>query len=141
MITRKFYAILALTLILLAGCGAESPTVSPLPTPAPGASCRPTPTLHDIVTEPDRYAGQPATVEGMLEAEGQMPNVRFFLRDGADRLEVSSWAPLETIKPPQGSAQAKSMIYYVGRRLRLSGVLEQGKEGLLLTVAAAEELQ
>jgi hypothetical protein len=86
------------------------------------------------------YVGQQVAVEGTLEAEGQMPSLRFFLSDGNDRLEVTSWAPLETIQPPQGQAQPKSMANYVNRRLRLTGILKRGSEGLLLEVAVAEEL-
>jgi len=99
--------------------------------------------LHDIVANPGSYVRRQVTVEGVLETEGQMPRLHFFLRDGQDRLEVSAWAPLETVQPPQGAAKVKSMAYYVGRRLRLTGILEQqpGGEGLLLKVAVAEELK
>ncbi len=142
----KLVVILALVLIPLAGCGGGSPAVSPLPTPAPQPTAGQM--LHDIVANPDKYVGRQVTVEGVLEAEGQMPRVRFFLapdasaglRDGDDRLEVSPWAPLETIQPPQGGIPVKSMVYYVGRRLRLTGVLERGSEGLLLKVSVVEEL-
>ena len=157
--TSKLIVILALLLISLAGCGAESTAVSPLPTPAPSqtlgpVASSPTPStgnetpqpssvqlLHDIATNPDKYVGQQVIVEGILEAEGQMPRLRFFLRDGEDRLEVSAWAPLETIQPPQGGAKVNTMAYYVGRRLRLAGLVEQAVEGLLLRVTVAEELQ
>jgi len=155
----KLLVILVLALISLAGCGAESTGVSPLPTSAPSQTLEPTApsavpstgdetpqpssgqTLHDIVANPDKYVGQQVTVEGVLEAEGQIPRLRFFLRDGEDRLEVSAWAPLETIQPPQGGAKVNTMAYYVGRRLRLAGLVEQAVEGLLLRVTVAEELQ
>ena len=154
----KLLVILALALISLAGCGAESTGVSPLPTSAPSQTLEPaapsavpstgneTPqpssvqTLHDIAANPAKYVGQQVTVEGVLEAEGQMPRVRFFLRDGEDRLEVSAWAPLETLQSPQGGSKVKSMSYYAGKRLRLTGTVEQGVEGLLLKVTVAEEL-
>ena len=155
--------IFALTLVLLAGCGAESSTVSPVATPAPPASGSPTAgqtltpsavpstgnetpqpssvrPLHDIVANPDKYVGQQVTVEGVLEAEGQMPRIHFFLRDGEDRLEVSAWAPLEANMPPQGKTPVKIMSYYAGKHLSLTGALEKGAEGLLLKVTAAEEL-
>ena len=155
---------LALALIPLAGCGTESPAVSPVATPVPPPMPSPTlepaapsavpstgdetpqpssvQTLHDIATNPDSFVGQQVAVEGVLETEGQMPRLHFFLREGEDHLEVSAWAPLETIQPPEGGAKVKTMAYYVGRRLRLSGLLEQeqGGEGLLLKVAVAEEL-
>lgn len=155
----RLVVILALALIPLAGCGAESPvppasgdltpsqTTEPLalsPAPSTGSKA-PQPSsvqlLHDIVTNSDKYAGRQVTTDGVLEAEGQMPRVRFFLRDGNDRVEVSSWAPIETIQPPQGETRVKSMVYYAGRRLRLTGILEKGDEGLLLQVSVAEELQ
>jgi len=150
---RKLIAILTLALVSLAGCGAESPAVSPLATPTPPASSpvpatgneTPQPSsvlpLHDIVANPDKYVGQQVTVEGVLEAEGQMPRLRFYLADGQDRLEVSAWAPLETIQPPQGKAQPKIMADYAGRRLRLTGILEKADQGLYLQVSVAEELQ
>ena len=154
----KLLVILVLALISLAGCGAESTGVSPLPTSAPSQTLEPTApsavpstgdetpqpssgqTLHDIVANPDKYVGQQVTVEGVLEAEGQMPRIHFFLRDGEDRLEVSAWAPLEANMPPQGKTPVKIMSYYAGKHLRLTGTLEKGLEGLLLKVTAAEEL-
>ena len=136
----RLFAILVVTLIPLAGCGAASTAISPLSTPVPDVSGGPPPTLHDIAASPDMYVGQQVAVEGTLEAEGQMPSLRFFLSDGNERLEVTSWAPLETIQPPQGQAQPKSMANYVNRRLRLTGILKRGSEGLLLEVAVAEEL-
>jgi hypothetical protein len=150
---NKLMIVLALTLILLAGCGAESSTVSPLATPEPAVSSpvpatgneTPQPSsvlpLHDVVTDPDKYVGQQVTVEGVLEAEGQMPRLHFFLVDGTDRLEVSPWAPVEAVQSPQGGGKVKTMAYYAGLRLRLTGVLEKGADGLLLRVSAAEELQ
>ena len=99
---RQPIVIIAVTLIVLAGCGATSPATSPLPTPEPPASQGQL--LHEIAANPDKYVGRQVTVEGVLEAEGQMPQVRFFLRVGEDRLEVSAWAPLETFQPPQGTA-------------------------------------
>ena len=162
MFCKDKLAILAVTLVLLAGCGAESVGVSPLPTAAPEASGSAVPSLtlepaappagnetpqpssvqplHDIAADPAKYVGQQVAVEGVLEAEGQMPRVRFFVRDGEDRLEVSAWAPLETIQPPQGGSKVKNMSYYAGKRLRLTGTVEQGAEGLLLKVTVAEEL-
>ena len=158
----KLVAVLIVTLVSLAGCGAETPAVSPVATPVPptaggtvsSPTLSPVPStgnetpqpssvqpLHDIVTNPDSYVGQQVSVEGVLEAEGQMPRLRFFLTDGQDRLEVSAWAPLETVQPPQGDAKVNTMAYYAGRRLRLTGMLERGGEGPLLRVAVAEELK
>jgi hypothetical protein len=163
----KLLVILVLALISLAGCGAESSTVSPVATPAPPASGSPTPgqppepaasspvpssgnetpqpssvlPLHDVVTDPDKYVGQQVTVEGVLEAEGQMPRLRFFLVDGTDRLEISPWAPVEAVQSPQGGGKVKTMAYYAGLRLRLTGILEKGDAGPLLKVSVAEELQ
>ena len=171
--SSRIMAILALALVLipLAGCGTESPAVSPVATPVPPPMPSPTlepaapsavpstgdetpqpssvQTLHDIASNPDSLVGQQVAVEGVLEAEGQMPRLHFFLREGEDHLEVSAWAPLETIQPPEGGAKVKIMAYYVGRRLRLTGTLEQspaptggeGIGGLLLRVTAAEEMQ
>jgi len=143
MVTLRRCAVFALVLISLAGCGAGSTAVSPSPSPVPAVTATPSgsgPTLHDIVTNPDQYVGQTVTVEGVLEAEGQMPRVRFFLRDGNDRLEASPWAPLETVQAPQGEAPHTTMAYFVGLRLRLSGILEKGAEGPVLKVSVILEL-
>lgn len=134
----RLMTLLAVTLILLAGCGGDSLVTSPVPTPTPASG--EVQLLRDIVADPGQYEGKEVTVEGVLEEEGEMPRIRFFLRDGKDRLETSSWVPLETIQPPQGGAAAKSMAYYVDKRLRLTGTLEKGIEGLMLQVSRAEEL-
>jgi len=143
MVTLRRCVVFALVLISLAGCGAGSTAISPSPSPVPPTPATPSgsgPTLHDIASDPGRYVGQEVTVEGVLEAEGQMPRVRFFLRDGNDRLEASPWAPLETVQAPQGEAPHTTMAYFVGLRLRLSGILEKGAEGPVLKVSVILEL-
>lgn len=123
-------------LLLLMGCaGWVAPAGS---TPEPKAP--PTLVPGQVLDEPEKFVRQTIAVEGVLEAEGRGAQVRFFLRDDAGRrLEVSPWAPLEVVQPPEGEAQVKTMAYFVGRKLLLRGVLEKGDEGYILKVTSAEE--
>lgn len=133
---RTLVLFLLVILLPLLGCaGAVAPGGS-TPEPKPEA----TPLPGEVLDKPAMYVGRTVAVEGVLEAAGKGTQVRFFLRDDAGRrLEVSPWAPLEVVQPPEGGAQVKTMAYYVGRRLLLSGVLERGGEGYILKVTSAEE--
>ena len=117
--------------VLLAGCTAVSPE----------ATEQPSQMIKLILADKDKYMGKQVTIEGILEAEGQGLNVRFFLRaDDGERLEVSPWAPLEVIQSPTGEVpQAKSMVSYVGLRLRLTGIVESATNGIILNVSLAEK--
>lgn len=124
-----------LLLSLLAACGqVPQPGTTPAGTSVPRTS---------VWGDPAAYVGQEVTVEGVLEAEGQGRDVHFFLRGtGEARLEVSAWAPLEVMHPPSaGTPTPKIMLDYVGKNLRLTGVVTQAANGYVLTVAQAEELQ
>jgi hypothetical protein len=120
---------------LLLGCG-QVP--QPAVTPAGGDS----PRTDDILSDPARYLGQEVAVEGVLEAEGQGRDVHFYLRgSGEARLEVTTWAPLEVMQPSDpNSPVPKIMLDYVGKTLRLTGVVTQAGDGYILTVSHAEEL-
>jgi hypothetical protein len=154
--------LLLLAASLVVACGPATPDIGTLPTPTQGVpigSLAPPPTgyvvppddartpttdavreLRDITTKPDLFAGKQVTVEGVLEARGPMPNPRFFLRGPAgDLLEVQSWLPLEVILPQKGGSEPRSMPYYIGKVLRLTGTVEKGPEGVILQVLAAEE--
>ena len=118
---------------LLMGCADASqagPTL-PLATVAP-----------DIWSNPAGYLGQEVTIEGTLEVEGKGLDVRFFLRGpGEARLQVTPWAPLEVMHPPGGEGpRPKTMADYVGRQMRLSGVIARMGEDWLLQVEKAEEM-
>ncbi len=127
--------LLAILLPLLGCAGAVAPGGN---TPEPKTA--PTLIPGQVLDEPEKFLRRTIAVEGVLEAEGKGTQVRFFLRDNAGRrLEVSPWAPLEVVQPPEGDAQVKTMAYYVGRRLLLSGVLEKGGDGIILKVTSAEE--
>jgi len=128
--------LLLATLFPLLGCagavapGGDSSEPKTVPTLVPG----------QIPDQPEKYLRQTIAVEGVLEAEGRGTQVRFFLRDDAGRrLEVSPWAPLEVMQPPEGGTPPKTMADFVGRRLLLSGVLEKGGENYILKVTSAEE--
>lgn len=159
----RVLAVLLIVAALAAGCGPGAADIGPMATstsgPVPGGSGVPsataqvlppsaaeTPTgdagrlLHDITTNPNLYAGRQVTVEGVLEERGQMPAPRFFLRGTAgDLLEVIPWVPVEVIQPPQGGTAPRSMAYFTGRQLRLTGIVQSGPDGAVLQVSAAEE--
>lgn len=118
---------------LLMGCG---PAFQMEPTPPPATA------LPDIWSNPAAYLGQEVTVEGTLEAEGRGLDVRFFLRGpGEARLQVTPWAPLEVMHPPGGEGpRPRIMADYVGRTMRLSGVIARIGEDWLLQVEKAEEM-
>lgn len=93
-----------------------------------------------MLAAPAEYAGQQITVSGVLEFEGQMPQMRFFLRSARGRLlEVTPWLPLEVMHPPSGGTAPKTMASYVGLALCLTGTLEQGSTGFIVRVETAAE--
>ncbi len=97
--------------------------------------------LEKLMQEPQQYLGQTLVVEGVLEALGKWSRPPFGLRSESGAvLEVSPWAPLEVLHPREGAPKLKSMAYYVGRRLRLTGRLVSEGGRLILRVTAAEEL-
>ncbi len=127
---------LLMVLLLLLGCAGWMAPAGNTPEP----KVPPTLVPGQVLDEPEKFVRQAIAVEGVLEAEGRGTQVRFFLRDDAGRrLEVSPWAPLEVVQPPEGGAQVKTMAYFVGRKLLLRGVLEKGGEGYILKVTSAEE--
>ncbi|MHB8068524.1 MAG: hypothetical protein ACYDIC_11565 [Desulfobaccales bacterium] len=97
--------------------------------------------LEKLMQEPQQYLGQTLVVEGVLEAQGKGFRPPFLLRSASGAaLEVSPWAPLEVYHPREGAAKVKSMAYFVGRRMRLTGRLVSEGGRLILRVTAAEEL-
>jgi hypothetical protein len=97
--------------------------------------------LEQIMQEPQPYLGRVLVVEGVLEAQGRGFRPPFRLRsESGAAVEVSPWAPLEVYRPREGAAKVKSMAYFVGRRLRLTGRLAPEGGKLILKVTSAEEL-
>lgn len=97
--------------------------------------------LEKLMQEPQQYLGQTLVVAGVLEAQSKGFRPPFLLRAASGAaLEVSPWAPIEVLHPREGAAKVKSMAYYVGRRLRLTGRLVSERGRLILRVTAAEEL-
>ena len=137
MMLRNALLVLLLVLCLLASsCGSDTRGTSPLATPEPD----PAALLTAVSLDPAAYAGKQVIVEGVLEATGDMPNAAFFLSDGrGHRLATSAWAPLEVVQPAQGTVQPKTLAVFVGKKLRLTGIVTQAGEGYLLEVAQAVE--
>jgi hypothetical protein len=136
---------MALLLLLLAGLLNLSPAAGSMPgrtdTGLPHITEEEGGILTKVLQDPAKYMGQEIVVEGVLNARGKGPYPTFFLclPSGAG-LEVQPWAPLELYHPPQGQPRSKSMAYFVGRKLRLSGwLVEQGGK-IILQVSSAHEL-
>jgi hypothetical protein len=96
--------------------------------------------LEKLRQEPENYLGQRIVVEGILEAQGRGRATRFWLRAGEGGLAVTPWAPLEVYHPREGEARVKGMAHFVGRRLRLTGLLAQENGELILKVDSAQDL-
>ena len=135
----------ALLLLLLAGFLNLSPAAGSMPgrvgSGSPRISEEEGGILTKVLQDPAKYMGQEIVVEGVLKAQGKGPYPSFFLclPSGAG-LEVQPWAPLELYHPPQGQPRSKSMAYFVGRKLRLTGwLVEQGGK-IVLQVSSAQEL-
>lgn len=128
---------LLLLLVLAVGWGVPlamaSPSGPPI-SPSPGS-------MNKIFQEPEKYLDREVTVEGTLVAEGRGLAVTFFLRaDSGERLQTDAWVPMEVYHPREGKGSAKSMAYYVGRRLLLTGRLQAQGGRIILQVSAAKEL-
>jgi len=135
-VRKSFLALLLALCLFAAGCGSDTSGTSPLPTPEMDATAL----LTAVALDPAAYVGKQVIVEGVLEATGDMPNAAFFLGDGqGHRLATSAWAPLEVVQPAQGTGQPKTMASFVGKKLRLTGIVTQAAEGYLLEVAQAVE--
>ena len=142
---RRFTSLFlaALLIGMLAGCGQVLPGTGTTPQPKSTltGTADPAAATKDIFADPGKFLGQAVTVEGLLEAEGQGKEARFFLSSQGARLEVLSWAPLEVMHPPSGEGPVpKTMPDYIGKDLRLTGTVEKGGDGFVLAVTQAEEL-
>ncbi len=120
-------------LIAAAACAVN---VTPVPTSIGVTQPPPTATLS--LATPTT----PFEVEGVLEAEGKLPDVRFFLRgDDGTRIEVIPWLPLEVVQPPNGQSAPPSMADWVGQRVRLRGQWLQTDRGPMFQVISAERAE
>ena len=137
---RSLLALLPVIAMLagLAACGVVGITPPPATSsPSPATPTQPgsTPTATVLPATP----GTPFKVEGVLEVEGSLPSLRFFLRteDGA-RIEVLPWLPTEVIQPPAGQSAPPTMADWVGQRIELRGSMVQSASGLAFQVISAE---
>ena len=120
---------------------ANTPTLFAPPIVIPSATVFPDIVdIGRIISDAPHYLGQEITIAGVLDAEGQLPRVTFYLRDSTSaRLMVSAWAPLEVAKSPTGASGVKSMAGYVGKKLQLTGILDKNQDTLLLRVSRVVE--
>lgn len=138
--------LMATSVMLLGGCqtltSASGPTPNSVQVRTPTGNEESAQMIKRVLTDQEKYVGKNITIEGILEAEGQGLSPRFFLRnDAGERVEVSPWAPLEVVQRPGGEVKVKTMLDFVGRRLRLTGTVEKAPSGsIILKVASAEEL-
>ena len=133
-------ALLAVIILLasLAACGVVG--ITPPPTtssPSPATPTQPggAPTATVLPATP----GTPFKIEGVLEVEGSLPSLRFFLRteDGV-RIEVLPWLPIEVIQPPAGQSAPPTMADWLGLKIELRGSMVQSESGLAFQVISAE---
>lgn len=128
----------AVLLVSLAACGVVGitpPVSTSSPSPATPTQSGGAPTA----TVPASTPGPPVEIEGVLEVEGSLPSLRFFLRteDGA-RIEVLPWLPTEVIQPPNGQSAPPTMADWLGQKIELRGSMVQSGSGLVFLVISAE---
>jgi len=136
---RNPLALLAVIILLasLAACGVVGITPPTSSSPSPAGATQPgsAPTATVLPSTP----GTPFKIEGVLEVEGSLPNLRFFLRteDGA-RIEVLPWLPTEVMQPPAGQSAPPTMADWVGQKIELVGSWVQLESDLVFQVISAE---
>ncbi len=75
----------------------------------------------------------------MLEVEGSLPRLRFFVRtDDGGRIEVLPWLPVEVMQPPAGQSAPPTMADWLGQKIELRGSMVQTESGLVFQVISAE---
>jgi hypothetical protein len=112
----------------LAACGVVG--ITPPPT-----TSSPSPTATLLPPTP----GTPFEVQGVLEAEGNLPGIRFFLRsEDGTRIEVMAWLPVEVIQSPTSQSAPPTMADWVGHKVELHGQWVQTETGLAFQVISAE---
>jgi hypothetical protein len=93
------------------------------------------PAVADLPSTP----GASVELEGVLEVEGTLPHLRFFLRaEDGSRVEVTAWLPTEVMHPPDGQTAPPTMAHWVGKKVKLRGEWVQSDTGLVLQVLSAE---
>jgi len=139
--------VLSILAALVASCIATSACgplgASPPPTSASTASANPTqPFGPATATVLQSASGEPFELEGVLEVEGSLPRLHFFLftEDGA-RIEVLPWLPVEAMHPPSGQPAPPTMADWVGQKVELRGSWVQSESGLVFQVTLAEREQ
>ena len=136
---RNPLAFLVLNILLasLAACGVVgiTPPTTSSATPAGATQPGSAPTATILPATP----GTPFKIEGVLEVEGSLPTLRFFLHneDGA-RIEVLPWLPTEVMQPPAGQSAPPTMADWVGQKIELRGSMVQSESGLIFQVISAE---
>ena len=134
-------AVLIVSCVATSACGPLGAT--PPPTSASTASANPSrPSWLPTATVLPSASGTPFELGGVLEVEGSLPRLRFFLRteDGA-RIEVLPWLPVEAMHPPSGQPAPPTMADWVGQEVELRGSWVQSESGLVFQVTLAEREQ
>jgi hypothetical protein len=128
----------AVLLASLAACGVVGITPPPATT-SPSLTSATQPVVAPTATILPATPGTPLKIEGVLEAEGSLPSLHFFLRteDGV-RIEVLPWLPIEVIQPPAGQSAPPTMADWVGQKIELRGSMVQSEYGLVFQVISAE---
>jgi hypothetical protein len=127
--------------ILLVGLAACEPAGASLAPTSAATTRANTPRAGVAPTETGlpSSAGTPTEIEGVLEVEGSLPSLHFYvLTDQGERLEVLPWLPVEVMQPPVGQSAPPTMADWVGQKVKLRGVWVQSESGLAFQVISAE---
>jgi hypothetical protein len=128
------------TLLLVGLVSCEPAGVTLVPTSAATARANtPQAGVAPTATSLPSTAGTPSEIEGVLEAEGNLPSLRFYvLTDQGERLNVLPWLPVEVMQPPAGQGAPPTMADWVGQKVKLRGSWVQSDSGLVFQVISAE---
>jgi len=137
---RRLLASFFATILLIGLVACEPSGVALQPT---SASTTPVVPTQAGVTPPATVIpstpGSRIEVEGVLEVEGSLPSLRFYvLTDQGERLEVMPWLPVEVMHPPAGQTAPPTMADWVGQKVKLRGEWLPSDTGLVFQVLSAE---
>jgi predicted small lipoprotein YifL len=137
---RNPLALLVVIILLasLAACGVVG--ITPPPTtssPSPAGATQPG--SAPTATVLPATSGTSFKIEGVLEVEGSLPSLRFFLRtEEGTRIEVLPWLPTEVMQPPAGQSAPPTMADWIGQKIELRGNWVQSESDLVFQVISAE---
>lgn len=103
-------------------------------------------TVEQIAQQPKKYSGRAVQTEGVLKNAGgnYFTDLRLILTGNkGGEIEVTAWAPLEVPPPrpgPNRPRRPKVMSDFLGKKMNLTGRLEDHSGKIILRVEKAEEI-